>query len=172
MPLFQSPAEQAKERALGDYLGTLWGWKMHHLPELNRVDWYAEDVFNRVAVAVIEHKRRKCLRAKFPTVYVSKRKVRALQKFADAFDLDWRLDARFVVEWEDALGWIPLWKAEARDFELVGNYTRGPGARELCHHVPVSQFELLPLWPNHPQLLTPTTPYSPSKRPCPTPATR
>jgi Holliday junction resolvase len=156
MPLFQSPADQARERALGNYLGTLWGWQMHHFPELDRVDWHAEDVYNRVTVAVIEHKgRRRVPMRRYPTVYVSKAKVRALQKFADAFHLDWRIDARFVVEWADALGWIPLWKAEARDFELVGNFTRD--ARELCHHVPVSQFTLLPLWPNHPLPWTPTT---------------
>jgi hypothetical protein len=145
MPLFMPPEDRAREALLGAHLGTLWGWEMHQQPELDMVDWVAEDPAKRCAVAVVEVKGRKVAFTAHRTVWVSCAKVDALARLAHGHGLDWRTAARFVVEWNDGkLGWILAARAACYPAPLVGNHTRGPHRVEPCHHVPVDQFTLLP----------------------------
>jgi hypothetical protein len=112
-----------------------WKCKLHHLPHLFSVDFYAERDDN--LVAWLEVKQRSCSSTKYATVFMNiGRKFRHLEA------LSLTAPAMFVVRWSDGVTKYINVKDVAPDWQSIGGENNRWGAGqhdyEPVYEIPIS----------------------------------
>ena len=128
-PIYETQSDIDNETSLVSSLEELWSCEAHKLPRSYQLD-YALFKKNRL-VALLETKRRRVDRNKYPSIMVSASKRLAAHQYSDLLGVP----ALFVIEYDDGVCFIDF-DEEPDHYAMGGRVDRNdPADMELvCHY--------------------------------------
>jgi hypothetical protein len=138
MPIFQTEADTANERAVAEILSEKFGCEIRSFGGRSEVDMYA--VRDGRMAAVIELKTRKNSSTTYPTVFLSMRKYVDLRAFSHLFGVP----AIFVVMYDDGIRYIDIGDVDTSRHIMGGN-SRNKAYNDIepLIEVPVESLQVL-----------------------------
>lgn len=136
---YESDEDRKNERALADFLESLWSCRFDKLPKSYILDFAA--VRGGEVVSWHEIKCRKTVpQTRFPTYIVALKKIVAAREYAEATGLP----SFLTVEWSDSVGTVEISGSTIFSVAMGGRRDRGDSADiEPLTHIPINAFRII-----------------------------
>lgn len=136
-PAYETPADRAKEKAFADAMAGHLGVLLHQMARFSPIDFAAIDPTTNRVLGLVELKTRKNPSTRYPTFFLSSKKVTAARTFRHHLGLPVTL----FVQWTDKVGELAIDEVLPAYYTIAGRGDRGDAQDvELMAHWPISAF--------------------------------